>query len=110
MLAFRVLKAFSKTKINDVDVVLSAFSATNKEVVRLDITMNYTLLVHLLNSLIHLHSDMKYSTQVELSSALLEQVFQTLTELVHDHNVIHLAVFGLLITHKVQVGYKSLSS
>jgi hypothetical protein len=51
VLALRVLVALGETKINDVDVVLSAFSASYQEVVWLDIAMNNTLLVHLLNSL-----------------------------------------------------------
>ena len=48
--------------------------------------------------------------EVELASALLEEVFETLAEQVHDHHVVHLSVVGLLVTDKVQEGHKSLTS
>ena len=53
---------------------------------------------------------MKDGFEVELPSALLEEVFKTLTEKVHDHHVIHLAIFSLLITNKVELRHVCLCS
>ena len=50
MLALRVLIALSQAKIDDVDVVLGSLIATDQKVVRLDITMDDPLFVHLLNA------------------------------------------------------------
>lgn len=99
--AFRVLKALGKTKINDINIVFSGLITANKEIVWFDITMNNSLIVNLLDSLIHLHSNMEDSSQVKLSSALLEKIFKTLTKLIHDHDMVHLTVISLLITNKV---------
>ena len=51
MLALRVFEALRKTKVNDVDVVLGCVSSTNKEVIWLDIAMDDSFFVHLLNAL-----------------------------------------------------------
>jgi hypothetical protein len=51
MLAIRILVAFSKTEINDEDVVLISVVPTDKEVVRLDISMDNTLFMNFLNTL-----------------------------------------------------------
>ena len=58
----------------------------------------------------HLDSNVKASLEVELSAALLEEVFKTLSEQVHDHDVVHLAILSLLIADKVQEWDKGLSS
>ena len=58
----------------------------------------------------HLDSNVEASLEVELSAALLEEVFKTLSEQVHDHDVVHLAIFSLLIADKVQEGDKGLAS
>jgi hypothetical protein len=51
MLAIGILVAFSKTEINDEDVVLISVVPTDKEVVRLDISMDNTLFMNFLNTL-----------------------------------------------------------
>ena len=50
MLAFRVLVAFGETEIDDVNIVLSALVAANKEVIGLNIAMDDALFVHLLDA------------------------------------------------------------
>jgi len=65
--------------------------------------MNYSLLVDDLNSLDQLHGNVQASPQVKLPSAVLELIFETLSQEVHDHNVIHFAIFGFLVTYEVQV-------
>ena len=49
--SLRIFVAFGEAKINDVNVVLGAFGASDKEIVGLDIAMDNSLFVHLLNSL-----------------------------------------------------------
>jgi len=53
---------------------------------------------------------MEYSFEVKLSATLLEEIFKTLSEKIHDHNMIHLTVLSFLVTHKMEEGHKSLST
>lgn len=110
VLAVGRLVALSETEIDDVDGVLGLVVASHQEVVRLDVSMDDTFLVNDLDSLDHLHSDMQDSLKIELSAALLEQVFERLTEQVHHHDVVHLTVFSLLVSHEVEVRHGGLSS
>jgi hypothetical protein len=66
--------------------------------------------MHYLDPLDHLGCDMKHTVEVELSLAFLEEILETLAEHVHDHNVVHLAVFGLLVTNEMKIWYSSFSS
>jgi hypothetical protein len=54
VLALRILKALGKSKINNVNVVFRKLGSTNQEIVRLNIPMDDSLLMHFLNSLYHL--------------------------------------------------------
>lgn len=110
VLSFRVLVALGKTKIDDVDVVLGALGAADQEVVGLDISVNNALFVHFLDALDHLDSDVEHCLEVELASALLEEILKGLAEEVHDHDVIHLSVFGLLVTDEVKERHESLTA
>jgi hypothetical protein len=58
----------------------------------------------------HLHSDVQYSLKVKLSAALLKKVFQTLSEQVHDHDMVHLAVLSFFVTHKMKERNEGLAS
>ena len=53
---------------------------------------------------------MEYCIEVEFASALLEEILQTLTKEVHHHNVIHLAIFSLLIADEVKEGDEGLAT
>lgn len=53
---------------------------------------------------------MQHGLQVKLASALLEEVFERLAEQVHNHDVIHFTVVGLLIADEVEEGHEGLSS
>ena len=48
--------------------------------------------------------------EVKLATTLLEEVFQTLTQQVHHHDVIHLAILRLLVTDEMEEGDKGLAS
>ena len=72
--------------------------------------MNDALLVHFLNAMNHLDSDLQTSLKIKLASALLEQVFQTLAQQIHDHDVEHLALLSLLVSNEMQEWHKSLAS
>jgi len=48
--------------------------------------------------------------KVELATTLLEEVFQTLAQQVHHHDVIHLAILRLLVTDEMEEGDKGLAS
>ena len=50
MFALAVFKALSESEVNDVDLVFGLVRSPNQKIVRLDVTVNYPLLVHLLNA------------------------------------------------------------
>lgn len=58
----------------------------------------------------HLDRNVEHSLEVKLAAALLEEVLKGLAKQIHNHNVVHLAVFGLFVTHKVKEGHESLSA
>ena len=51
VLAIGVLVALSKPEVNDVDIVSGGFSGSDEEVVWLDVSVDYSLLMHFLDSL-----------------------------------------------------------
>ena len=48
VLTLAVLEAFSETEVDDVDVVTSRVCATDKEVIRFDVSVNDALLMYFL--------------------------------------------------------------
>jgi hypothetical protein len=52
-----------------------------------------------------LNSNAENSLEIELAAALLEEVFETLSQKIHDHHVIGLVIFGLLISNEVKIGH-----
>ena len=48
--AFRVFIAFCQAEIDDIYIILCTFVTTNEEVIRLDISVNDSLFVYLLNA------------------------------------------------------------
>lgn len=77
---FRVLETLCQTEIYDEYAVLSGLIASYEEVIRLNVSVNYSLFMDFLDTLNHLDCNQQHSFQVKLPSALLEQIFQTLTE------------------------------
>ena len=57
MLSLTILVAFGKTKIDNVNVITSSVGATNEEIVWLDITMDYSLLMDFLDTTDELNRD-----------------------------------------------------
>ena len=101
VLSVRGFVALGETKIDDIDSIGGLFISSDQEIVRFDITMNNPFFMHRLDSLDHLSGDVKNSLKVKLSSVFLEQVLKRLTEHVHHHYVIHLAIISLLITYEM---------
>ena len=94
MFAFAVLVALSQTEINDIDVISGRFSASNQEIIGLDIPMNNSLLVDLLDALDELDGNHEDGLQVEVALAGLEEVFEGGSEQVHHHDM------ELLVGHR----------
>ena len=61
MLSFRVLVALCKSKIYDIDIVLCILTASNQEIIWLNVTMDDPLFMYLLDSLNHLIGDVQNS-------------------------------------------------
>ena len=87
VLTLGVLVALSETEIDDVDIVTGGFCASDQKVIRLDITMDDPLLVHLLDSLDQLDADQEACLEIEASLASREEVFKGWPEQVHHHHV-----------------------
>ena len=104
------LEALGQTKVDDVDRVLGLVIAANQEIIRLNVTVDDALLVDDLDALNHLRGDVQDGFEVEFAATLLEQVLERLAEQVHYHDVIHLTIFGLLVTDEVKVGNCGLST
>jgi len=75
MLTFTIFKAFSETKIDNVNTIARRLSSTNQKVIRLDIAMDDALPVDLLDALNHLVTDHEHGLQIEIPLASLEEVF-----------------------------------
>jgi len=110
VLSIRRFVAFGESKVDDVNGVFGLIVSTNQKVVGFDVPMNDSLLMDNLDSLYHLDRNVQASAQVEFSSAFLELVFQTLSKEVHNHNMVHFAIFGLLVADKMEVRYSGLTS
>jgi len=66
--------ALCQSEVYDVDLVAGLLRASDHKVVRLDVAMDYLVLVHPFDSFEHLASDQQHCLQVELASAVLEKV------------------------------------
>ena len=67
VLAITALVALRKSEINDINRVFCLVSATDQKVVRLDISMDDSFLVHDFDSHDHLDSDVQHSLEVKSS-------------------------------------------
>ena len=67
-----ILVAFGKTEVNNVDVVTGRFSGANQEIIRLDISMDNSLGVNLLEVLHQLNSYQEHGFDVQLTLARLK--------------------------------------
>ena len=87
VLTFTVLVALGETKVNDIDTISRSLCATDQEVIRLDIAMDDSFLVNLLDSLDELHGDQQDCFKVELASASRKEVLKGGPKQIHDHNM-----------------------
>ena len=71
--------------------------------------MDDAFFMNYLDALDHLNRDVKNSFEVELMVALLEKIFQRLSELVHHHDVIHFAILSFFIAHEMKIRHCGLS-
>mmetsp|Transcript_39474 Transcript_39474/g.118192 ORF Transcript_39474/g.118192 Transcript_39474/m.118192 type:complete len:278 (+) Transcript_39474:153-986(+) len=76
-----------KTKVDDVHLVC-LLSEANQEVVRLDITMNEVLCVHIFHPVNHLVRKHQHRLEAEFAVAEAEQVLQGWPKQVNDHDVV----------------------
>ena len=76
MIALTIHVALGETKINNVDEVAGRLGRSDKEVIGLDITMDNSLGVDLLEMFHKLNCNQKDRLHVELAFAVLEKIFQ----------------------------------
>ena len=87
VLTVTVFVALGKTEIDDVNVVASSVRSTDQEVIRLDITMDDALFVHLLDTADELDGNHQHRLEVEVALARLEEIFERRSKEIHDHHV-----------------------
>lgn len=87
VLALAVFITLCQSEVNDVNLIFRLVRSADQEVVRLDVTVDYPLLVHLLDAHQHLSGNEEYGFQVKRSFAGLEQILKGGPEQVHDHHV-----------------------
>ena len=75
MVAIAVLVALCQPKVNYIDVVTSCLRATNQEVVWLNVTVNDSAFVTFLNTADKLDCNHQDSFEIQLSLAVLKQIF-----------------------------------
>ena len=78
VLSVGTLVAFGETEIDNENCVFVIFSSSNQEIVWFDVSVDDSLLMNHFDSLDHLDGNMEDSLEIELSSALLEQIFEGL--------------------------------
>lgn len=76
MLTGAIFVAFSQTEVNDVDVIFSGVCTSDQEIVRLDVSVNDSLLVNFLDYLNHLDCYVQAALKIKLASTLLKEIFQ----------------------------------
>ncbi len=77
---------FSEAKVNHVNFV-HVVSFSNEEVVGLDVSVEDASGMDVLDEFEHLPSDQNRGFEGEFSATEVEEIFQTVAEQVHDHDV-----------------------
>ena len=108
--SFWVLVALRETKVYDEHTVLVVLHASDQKVIRLDVSVDDPLFVHLLDSLDHLSSNLENSFEVKLSFAFLKQIFQAFSQQIHHHDMELFTIFCFLVSHEVKVWHLCFSS
>ena len=76
MIALTIHVALGETKINNVDEVAGRLGRSDKEIIGLDITMDNSLGVDLLEMFHELNCNQKNRLHVKLAFTVLEKIFQ----------------------------------
>ena len=105
--SFVVAVAFGEAEVDDIYIVPCGVIAANQKVVWLDVAVDESLLVDLLDALHHLMADKQHSLEVELTLAGLEKVLEGWPEEVHHHHMEVLVWNGVVRADVVQVGNES---
>ena len=87
MVALTVHVALGEPKVDDVDEIAGGLSRADEEVIGLDVTVDDSLGVNLLEVLHELDGDQEHGLDVKLAFAVLEQIFEGGSQEVHDHDV-----------------------
>ena len=82
-----ILVALAQTKVDQVDRALFVADA-HQEIVRLHIAMDEVVRVHELEAADHLLGQHAHGLQSELTTAVLEQIFERMSEQLHDHGFV----------------------
>ena len=76
VLTLTILVGLGETKVDDVYVVACGFRATDKEVIRLNIAVDDSLIMNFLDPSHHLTADLENSFEIKGAFAALEQIFK----------------------------------
>lgn len=93
--ALAVFITLCQSEVNDVNLIFRLVRSADQEVIGLDVTVDYSLLVHLLDAHQHLPGDEQDRLQIKGALAGLEEVLKGGPEKIHDHHV------KILVRHTV---------
>ena len=82
-----ILVALAQTKVDQVDRALFVADA-HQEIIWLHITMDEVVRVHELEAADHLLGQHAHGLQSELTTAVLEQIFERMAKKLHDHSLV----------------------
>jgi mRNA-degrading endonuclease YafQ of YafQ-DinJ toxin-antitoxin module len=90
--------------------IFGLLSVSNQEVVRFNISMNYSTTMDSLDYFDHLNSNMQHCFDVKYPLAFLKQVLKGFTKDLHNHHVACDTILIYVSTNKAQVRYRSFPS
>jgi len=84
---FTIFKTLGQPKVNNVDLVFGGLSAPDQEIIGLDISVDYALVMGFPDPIDHLTSYQQAGLEVEGALAGLEKILERRSQLVHYHNM-----------------------
>ena len=110
VLAVRIFVTFGQAEIDNVNIITILVISTDKEIIRLDVTVNQFLLMYFLDPSDNLDSYQATGLKVKSLLALLEKILQTWSEKIHNHHVKLVFLIRLVSADIVQLWDVSFAS
>ena len=104
VLALTISVAFGEAEVDDEHFIFVCATRSNQEIIRFDISVNQSFLMHGLDVSDHLNCTQEHSLEVELALASLEQILKRGPEEIHHHHMVVFALFCHVSSYVFQEG------